>query len=252
MLDLLLFVTVTTGAEEKKNIIMKIYLDDYLEILEFINDEHKDNLKFVAYPVSNTPTHVDRLDVFRYESEAGEHCQVMHEEYGKSYAYLPIQPLISCMAEGFMDSSKLIENDGEVDVLKMLGNYYLKLGKEIINRKEVVMNEKEKEKVEGLQKDFEYAGIVGVKKEDILALVRSTENNPVHEHSLYVDKNGNYVDSDQEYEHRLDLKLICWTDRGEDKIYFNKHDCAIWLKDSEKPVVITNASNDEERTFHDA
>lgn len=220
---------------------MEIYFDDYQDILDYLESKRWGGMEFVAYQMG-TPVHKHELSSFIDHYEAQEFCHEMSTDLDL-YACLPTRAVYRAMQAGLKDSSLFVEHDGIVDIAAMVNLYYERLTHQDLRAKEVrgiVINGEEKEKAEILLKQFGYAGIEGIKVEDILALVRSTEKNPVHEYSLYLDKEGNYVEKGQEYEHRLDLELICRIDPERDKIYFDKYYCSVCLKDKD-PVKLSQS-----------
>lgn len=222
---------------------MEIYHDDYGDILDYLESERWEGMEFVAYQMG-TPVHKHELSSFIDHYEAQEFCHHKSTDHDL-YACLSISSVYNTMQAGMRNKNLLIEKDGIVDVAAMVNLYYEKLTQQDIRAtklRESVINGEEKEKVGILQNQFGYVGIEGLKVEDILALVRSTEKNPVHEYSLYLDKEGNYVEKDHEYEHRLDLKLICRIDPERDKIYLDKYYCSVCLKDKDPVKLFQSVS----------
>ncbi|MEN5232518.1 hypothetical protein [Sphingobacterium faecium] len=151
---------------------MKIYQNDYQEILDYLVDQRWQGMEFVAFNTGNGPVHKEGLLTCWDRSEARELCAKYSTDEDK-YDWLAVRSVYRCMSEALYDKCLLIEKNGVVDIAAMVSLYYDRLDKknanvnkdlEQLEQKGGFMNQKN---FEYLIKQMFYAGLGEVPVADL-------------------------------------------------------------------------------------
>lgn len=126
---------------------MRIRIEDYKDILEYLTNKRWDGEEFVAFLNDSPPVRKEELFTFSDHYDVQEFCHEMSTDID-TYGYLAIRSAYRAMAEALNDKTLLVETDGIVDIGMMTFRRHERLELEQLNnnQKLKIMN----------QKNFEY------------------------------------------------------------------------------------------------